>query len=261
MSRGVNDRILVWVGQVPGTSRSGSASVQRRGGGSGGNCATTAVQTPQPQVERTVPTARESREGAEGAPPVIALREGAALPDGYIIVARDPAPPPPAVNHTETDPLCTPPAGGPNTGGEDLEAAKRASAAKRNATRSTNKQVLATFAKEMKESLAGGRPPSIDVSADQTHLKARWHSAAKEAAYKFLDLRKDSWKCYTFFEKENIHRELNEHYKFDPMLDPKRVDKYLASHLRSSRAVWKAHWLKNGDDNRHPNCPDYVWVH
>lgn len=56
-----------------------------------------------------------------------------------------------------------------------------------------------------------------------------------------------------------LHRELNAQYKFDPPLDPKKVDKYLSGHLRTSHAVWKAHWLKYGDDSRHHNCPAKAW--
>ena len=46
----------------------------------------------------------------------------------------------------------------------------------------------------------------------------------------------------------------NAHYKFDPPLDPKCVDKYLVGHLHSSRAECKAHWVKHGDKERHINC-------
>lgn len=55
-------------------------------------------------------------------------------------------------------------------------------------------------------------------------------------------------------------RELREMYTFEPPLDPLRVEKYLAAHLRSARAVWKAHWQKHGPDNRHPNCPEEAWA-
>lgn len=61
------------------------------------------------------------------------------------------------------------------------------------------------------------------------------------------------------FEKAVVHKELNAQYKFDPPLDPKRVDKYLCGHLRSARAVWKTHWLQYGDDARHPNCVEEAW--
>jgi hypothetical protein len=44
------------------------------------------------------------------------------------------------------------------------------------------------------------------------------------------------------FEKILVHKELNSQYKFDPPLDPKRVDKCLTGHLRSARAVLKAQW-------------------
>ena len=59
-------------------------------------------------------------------------------------------------------------------------------------------------------------PPVVSAREDQTHLKARWHAAAKEAAYRLLDLRKESWKEYTIFDKGLVHSELRTHYKFDP---------------------------------------------
>lgn len=43
------------------------------------------------------------------------------------------------------------------------------------------------------------------------------------------------------FEKTMVHKEFNAQFKFDPPLDSKHVEKYLANHLRSARAVWKAH--------------------
>lgn len=53
----------------------------------------------------------------------------------------------------------------------------------------------------MKDSLASGRASTIKIMEETTNLKARWHVAAKEVAYKLLDLRKESWKEYTMFEK------------------------------------------------------------
>ena len=61
------------------------------------------------------------------------------------------------------------------------------------------------------------------------------------------------------FDKVRVHNELNTRYKFDPPLDSKRVDKYLSTHLRNSRAVWKAHWLRYGNEDMHPNCPEGAW--
>ena len=148
---------------------------------------------------------------------------------------------------------------GKRRGGGEVDKSKRRVAAKRNATRNTNKQANAAFAREMKESLAGGRAPAVNVSEGQTHLKSRWHSAAKEVTYNILDLSADGWKAYSTFDKGKVHKELNEKYKFDPPLDPKRVEKYLAGHLRSSRAAWKAHWLKHGDNDRPLNCPPDSW--
>ena len=155
--------------------------------------------------------------------------------------------------------LSTPPDGAADPAEDDVETHKRRAAEKRNVARSTNRQAHASYSKEVKDSLAEGRQPTLSVREDQANLKARWHSAAKECAYKLLDLSKEGWKDYTHFEKETVHREVNRQYKFDPPLEPRVVFKYLAGHLRSSRAVWKAHWQIHGDENRHPNCPEVAW--
>ena len=155
--------------------------------------------------------------------------------------------------------LSTPPKAGMPTDGDIVGDAKNTSAAKKNLTKNLNRKANSAFAKELKDALASGRPPVIKLSEDSTALKARWHAAAKEVAYKLLDLTKESWKEYTFHEKNVVHIELNEKYGFDPPLDPKKIDKYLSGHLRTSRAVWKAHWLKHGDSSRHHNCPAVAW--
>jgi hypothetical protein len=160
----------------------------------------------------------------------------------------------------ETVDLSTPPKAKETAAGEAVMAAKNKAKEKRNATRNVNRKANTSFAKELKESLAGGRPPNVKVPVDQTDLKSAWHAAAKEVAYKFLDLRKESWKDYSVFEKSVVHNQLREAYKFDPPLDPKRVDKFLSGHLRTSRAVWKAHWKKEGPENRHQNCPEEAWA-
>lgn len=198
--------------------------------------------------------------GAPGDPPnVIAIRAGEPMPDGYTLVVRGheaantPANPVHVVDMT-TGPDCAFLAVD-----DDVDNEKRKSSDGRPSTRTTNKRVQTSFVKEVKASLAGGRPPALHVGENETHLKARWHSAAKEAAYKLLDMRKEGWKSYSIFDKTKVHREINRAFVFDPPLDLKRVDKYLAAHLRSSRAVWKAHWVSHGEENRHPNCPEEAW--
>ena len=156
--------------------------------------------------------------------------------------------------------LSTPPKVKESVGGEGPDPGKSKLNARRNLTRKTNRKANTSFAKELKDSLASGRPTNLKVPADQTDLKAAWHAAAKEVAYKFLDLTRESWKDYSIFEKSVVHTELKEAYNFDPPLDPKRVDKYLSCHLRTSRAVWKAHWKKYGAEHRHHNCPEVAWA-
>ena len=211
----------------------------------------TVVSVPRPETPS--PLNRTTNERTSTALPsrVPALREGDMLPTGNTYVEQSPQPRKIFTAPTDLVDLCTPPS--------DADTDKRKAAEKRNVTRTMNKQAHAAFVREMKDSLAGGRPPSLNVPESASHLKARWHSAAKDVAYKYLDLRKESWKEYSNFDLGRVHREINQQYKFDPPLEPRRINKYLAGHLRSSRAVWKAHWQQHGDDNRHHNCPEEAW--
>ena len=249
---------------VPESEPSADTSNRRastyRGGGRAGNVRNNSVPDSEPSGDTSNRRAQVNRGTAESVPKVLALREGDPLPVGYKYVVRDHVQPSTTMNSTDTVDLTTPPDDPPHTTGEDVEEAKQRAATKRNANRSTNKQVNKSFAKEMKDSLAEGRAPEINAIEDQPHLKARWHSIAKEAAYKILDLSKEGWKAYTFHEKRLVHNEIIDNHKFDPPLDPARIDKYLSAHLRSARAVWKAHWIKYGDEDRHPNCPETAWA-
>jgi hypothetical protein len=195
---------------------------------------------------------------------LIALKEGDPVPEGYSILVEARAEPLPSPRiqqraAADTVDLRTPPKAIDRRTEEAPESAKSKTAAKRNLTRNTNRKANATFAKELKDSLATGQPTTFKVGEENNDLKCAWHAAAKELAYKFLDLTKESWKEYSVFEKTRLHKELNEHYKFDPPIRPKRIDKYLSGHLRTSRAVWKAHWKRYGPADRHLNCPQAAW--
>ena len=195
---------------------------------------------------------------------LIALKEGDPVPEGYsvLVETRAEAAPSPRIQQRagcDTVDLSTPPKAIDRCTEEGPQSAKSKTAAKRNLTRNTNRKANATFAKDLKESLATGQPTKIKVVEEKNDLKCAWHAAAKELAYKFLDLTKESWKDYSVFEKTMLHKELNEQYKFDPQIGPKRVDKYLSGHLRTSRAVWKAHWKRFGPSDRHHNCPQAAW--
>ena len=155
--------------------------------------------------------------------------------------------------------LITPPKATQTAAARAPDTAKSRANAKRNLTRNLNRKANATFAKELKESLASGQPAAVNVAAEQSNLKGAWHIAAKEAAYKYLDLRKESWKDYNQFEKAQVHKELAAQYRCNPPIDIECVDKYLSGHLRTSRAVWKAHWRKYGPSRRHHNCPVEAW--
>lgn len=248
---------MSWL-QVASTSRGSTGAPPNRGGVAVRN-SRTASDVPERRPTNSAPRLRENEGTTEESVEVLALREGQALPEGYRYVVRGDAASTTPREGLETVDLTTPPDAQLKVAGVDEDVAKRRAAERRNETRSGNKRALAAFAKEAKESLAGGRPPVINVSENHTHLKARWHSAAKEAAYKILDMRKEGWKSYTHNEKEKVHREMKLLYKVEPPIDPRQVDKYLAGHLRSARAVWKAHWLIHGDDGRHPNAPTDAW--
>ena len=215
---------------------------------------------PSNRTSRTEP----AKGMADGNPQIFALRGGEPLPDGYIFAVRDPSRENP-VDSTPTKSARATNFGSPpgrhvgQAVNDHADKQKSVAAARRNLTRNANKKAHASYVKEVKESLATGRPVTINVAEGQHDLKSRWHAAAKEAAYKLLDLRKEGWKDYTLFEKSKVRDEINDKYHFDPPIDPRKVDKYLAGHLRTSRGVWKAHWQKHGDDNRHPNCPVEAW--
>ena len=214
---------------------------------------------------RSGPTWTEPEQWSPHASPhLIAVRANEPLPEGYLYAVRDEA------RHTRADPIplqCAPDTiivspptrGGSHTTDARANAERSRAAARRNLTKSLNKKANSAFAKEMKESLATGRPVTLKFPEGQHDLKARWHAAAKEVAYQMLDLRKEGWKDYTLFEKGKVHKELKAQYHFDPPIDPRKVDKYLAGHLRTSKAVWKSHWLKYDDNHKHPNCPAEAW--
>ena len=240
--------------QEAGTSRAGEGYMKKRG--------ETSVERPRAGVApgpAPIPQPRTTR-----TPQLIALKDGDPIPIGYTYVVEETTEHVPnagiEVRGTiATVDLSTPPRAPQTAGDEGPDTEKSRSKARRNLTRNNNRKANTTFAKEMKDSLASGQPTTINLAGDNTDLKATWHAAAKEVAYKFLDLTKESWKDYNMFEKNMVHTELREQFKFDPPLDPRMIDKYLSGHFRTSRAVWKAHWKKCGSSARHHNCPQDAW--
>ena len=195
---------------------------------------------------------------------LIVLKEGDPVPEGYSILVETRAEAVPSARIQQraacnTVGLSTPPKAIDRCIDEDPASAKSKTAATRNLRRNINRKANATFAKDMKDSLATGQPTPLKIVEENNDLKCAWHAAAKELAYKNLDLTKESWKDYSLFDKTRLHKELNDKYKFDPPIGPKRIDKYLSGHLRTSRAVWKAHWKKYGASDRHLNCPQAAW--
>lgn len=240
--------------QAAGTSSAGGGSRSLHADANAAKpCTGSAVERPQ-----------NTEAGTTRISQLIALKEGDPIPEGYALVVQTHVVPV-APGSTEqqgpcdTVDLTTPPRANVPCGQEGLDSAKARTAATRNLTRNTNRKANVTFARELKDSLATGRPTTMKVAEDQKDLKSIWHAGAKEVAYKFLDLTKESWKEYTIFEKNMVHNELKEQFKFQPPIDPKCIDKYLSGHLRTSRAVWKAHWKKFGPSKRHHNCPQDAW--
>lgn len=252
-------RGVSWVVQVASTSRGGSAPSSGRAGSSVGTARTPPVPTGVGHRHDNIPQEEGRCVTTDGCPQVLAVREGEPLPEGYTLVVRTPATPTTAPKPMDMVDLTTPPDAATETMMEDADTSKGKATEQRNLTKKGNRVANAAYFKDVKDSLAGGKLPTINVSEGETHLKTRWQAAAKEVAYRFLDLRKEGWKSYSIFEKNRVHKELDAKYRFDPPLDPDTVDKYLAQHLRSARAAWKSHWSQHGDDNRHPNCPEEAW--
>ena len=250
--------------QVASTSRACNGAGSRGGAPTEGSRRPSAEEVAPQEPAAKCRDQDETGNRTEVRAKVIALREGDALLERYTYAVHAG----PKVANTDAQggknladvvDLSTPPKATPHGSDEVAAAAKSNVAARRNTTRSTNKQANTVFAQEMKDSVAGGRAPKITITENETHLKARWHAAAKELTYKLMPFKKEGWKGYSIFEKGVIHQELNLQYKFEPLVNPKCVEKYLAGHLRSSRAVWKAHWLRYGDSKRHHNCPKDAW--
>lgn len=246
--------------QVASTSKQGGPRAAQGNREQGDTTRPPQTSTPRRAAGNSIDRPQAGAGAAEGTPNVIAIRAGDPVPDGYTVMVRGQETGNTAMNPVDVLDLTTVAEGAAGAAVEEFDTEKRKSSDGRPSTRTTNKRVQITFVKEVKASLAGGRPPELHLGENQSHLKARWQSAAKEAAYKHLDMRKEGWKGYSIFDKSKVHKEINATYKFDPPLDTKRVEKYLAAHLRSSRAVWKAQWLRHGDDNRHPNCPEEAWA-
>jgi hypothetical protein len=192
------------------------------------------------------------------------LKERDPIPEGYSLVIETGVEPVPSVRAgqgqaRDTVGLITPPKATEPSTKKGADTVKSKTAAQRNSTRNTNKKANTKFARELKDSLATGQPTAIAIAEENNDLKGAWHAAAKEVAYKLLDLTKESWKDYSIFQKSVVHNELNAQFKFDPPIDSKKIDNFLSSHLRTSRAVWKAHWKKFGPSERHHNCPQGAW--
>lgn len=240
--------------QVAGTSRAGGGSHMAHG-----DTDAEWMRTDSSPGRHANPPPNTSRTAQ-----LIAMKEGDPVPEGYALLVDTRGEPTPAARtqlRTACDPiaLSTPPKANSPCTEEGPDSAKSKSAARRNATRNTNRKANATFAKDLKDSLATGQPTTIKVAEDNNDLKCGWHGAAKELAYKYMDLTKESWKDYTRFEKSMVHNALNTQFNFNPPIDTKRIDKYLSGHLRTSRAVWKSHWKKYGPSDRHHNCTQEAW--
>lgn len=123
---------------------------------------------------------------------------------------------------------------------------------KKKENRAEKRKAHVAFGMEGKKKIPG-------KEGDVTSTKSYWHAAAKEVAYRVLDLRKRDWKEYSDFEKKELYKELHAQFSFDPPLHPKKLYNYLSGHLRTQRAAWKGHWERYGESNKAPNCPIEAW--
>jgi len=98
-----------------------------------------------------------------------------------------------------------------------------------------------------------------DAAGNIIGLKAKWKNVVKDIAYWILDLRIRHWDRHPQEQKDEIYREVEAHFIYNPPLQDGYTEKYLRDHLTSARRKWKKHWLMHGDSNRHPNCPPKVW--
>jgi hypothetical protein len=116
---------------------------------------------------------------------------------------------------------------------------------------------------QVKESLAENRDLRICIRTDEagniTGLKAKWQNVVKDIAYRILDLIIRHWDRHPQHQKEEIYRQVETKFIYDPPLQDGYTEKYLRHHLTSARRKWKEHWLIHADGNRHPNCPPRVW--
>jgi hypothetical protein len=99
-----------------------------------------------------------------------------------------------------------------------------------------------------------------DAPGNIIGLKAKWQNVVKDIAYRILDLRIRHWHRHPQEQKDEIYRQVEAHFIYNPSpLQDGYIEKYLRDHLSSARRKWKEHWLMHGDSNRHPDCPLIVW--
>ena len=137
-----------------------------------GNATTSLVPVSGVGPNMSISRAQEKPSKTDGAPQVLVLREGESLPEEYTFLVCALTTPTVAPKFTEMVDLTTPDAAS-HMSMEDLDTSKRNASERRNVTKSSNKQAHASFTKDVKDSLAGGRPPAMNVSEEQTYLKAR----------------------------------------------------------------------------------------
>jgi hypothetical protein len=120
------------------------------------------------------------------------------------------------------------------------------------------------YHKEVKEFLAKNWDIRVRILIDATSniigLKVKWQNVVKDIAYQILDLRIRHWDQHPQEQKDEIYRQVEAHFIYNPPLQDGYIEKYLKNHLILARRKWKEHWLMHGDSNRHPNCPPKVWL-
>ena len=148
--------MVSWAVQVAGTSRGSGGAPNYRGGHNVGSFRPPAAPVQAPSAGTSTKRAPEKAGTLGMAPSVMAVRDGETLPAGYSYVVRDTAHPHTSDIPRETVDLTTQPEGPGHAGGEDTDIAKQYAHERCKDNRNTNKHLHASFAKEVKDSMAGG---------------------------------------------------------------------------------------------------------
>ncbi len=102
-----------------------------------------------------------------------------------------------------------------------------------------NRRLHEQYHKEVKESLAENRDIRVHIPTDAAGniigLKAKWQNVVKDIAYRILDLRIRHWHRHPQEQKDEIYRQVEAHFIYNPSpLQDGYTEKYLRNHLSSA---------------------------